>query len=161
MKDLLILFLTVVSLNLMADPPKISKKFNKELSKHFETENLEIIEIKDLLNSSDRYYKVYSENQQLGTVVLTVAKGRYDKFDYMIVYNLDQEIDLIKVLVYRSDYGSEITAKRWLRQFYNKSDDYLKYGSDIQAISGATFSAMSLTKNVNRVNKILRDYFRE
>ena len=76
----------------------------------------------------------------------------------MVVYNLNHKVELIKILIYRSDYGSEITAKRWLSQFYNKTGDSLKYGSDIQAISGATFSAISLTKNINRINKILKEY---
>jgi K+-transporting ATPase c subunit len=71
------------------------------------------------------------------------------------------EIELIKILVYRSAYGSEITAKRWLSQFYFKQRDSLKYGSDIQAISGATVSASSLTENVNRINKLIREKLKD
>ncbi|MCB2194552.1 MAG: FMN-binding protein [Bacteroidetes bacterium] len=159
MRSVLILFLVFFATNLIASPPEISKKFIKELEKHYKTDKIETQEINELSSSSDRYFKVFNGDQYLGIVVLTSARGRYDKFDYMLIYNLNLEIELIKILVYRSDYGSEITAKRWLSQFYKKGDDSLKYGSDIQAISGATFSAMSLTKNVNRINKNLKEYF--
>lgn len=159
MRFLLILFFTVFALELSASPPEISKKFIKELEKHYKTDKVETQEINELSSTSDRYFKVFNGDQYLGIVVLTSARGRYDKFDYILIYNLNLEIALIKILVYRSDYGSEITAKRWLNQFYKKGDDSLKYGSDIQAISGATFSAMSLTKNVNRINNIIKKHF--
>ncbi len=155
---MLILFL-VSSVNVIANPPEVSKKFEKELSKHFGSEIISKKKIKDLSNENDLFFSVFKADADLGLVVLTTAKGRYDKFDFMIIYNTNYEIELIKILVYRSDYGSEITAKRWLSQFYSKQKDELKYGSDIQAISGATFSANSLTKNVNRINKILKEFY--
>lgn len=161
MKSVLILFFVVFTSKLLASPPEISKKFMKELSKHYAIERVETQEIKELSNSNDLFFKAFNGDEYLGVVVLTAAKGRYDKFDYMIIYNHSLEIEFMKILVYRSDYGSEITAKRWLSQFYNKGNDSLKYGSDIQAISGATFSAMALTKNINRINKILEEYFKD
>ncbi|NOQ28100.1 MAG: hypothetical protein GQ564_22280 [Bacteroidales bacterium] len=156
-KNFLIIFFLIASITLMAKPPEVSKKFEKELAKHFESDVVKTIEIKELSKFSDLFFKVFDGDKELGLVVLTSAKGRYDMFDYMIVYNQKLEVELIKILVYRSDYGSEITAKRWLKQFYSKQTENLKYGSDIQAISGATFSATSLTKNVNRINKFLRE----
>lgn len=141
-----------------AQYPEIPPKVQKELSKHFKTELIKYVSIKELSNENDFFLKVYNGDIELGMVVLTSAKGRYDMFDYMVVYNLDFNIELIKVLAYRSQYGSEITAKRWLSQFYSRQEDNLKYGSDIQAISGATFSAVSLTKNINRINKILKEH---
>ena len=151
------IFLLLASFTLMAKPPEVSRKFVKELSKHFESDVV-TEEIKELSKFSDLFFKVLQDDKELGLVVLSSAKGRYDKFDYMIVYNQQLEVELIKVLVYRSDYGSEITAKRWLKQFYTKDTSSLKYGNDIQAISGATFSAIALTRNVNRINKLVRKY---
>jgi hypothetical protein len=143
--------------NVKAVQPTVTKKFQKELTKHFDGESIVTKENKSLSNDNDLFMDIYKGNEKLGIVVLTAAKGRYDKFDYMIVYDLNYKVDLIKILVYRSDYGAEITAKRWLSQFYIKKKDSLKYGSDIQAISGATFSAISLTKNINRINKVLKE----
>jgi Na+-translocating ferredoxin:NAD+ oxidoreductase RnfG subunit len=156
---LIIILLLISSVDLIANPPEVSKKFEKELSKHYDSEIINKKEIKDLSNDKDLFFSVFKADANVGLVVLTTAKGRFDKFDFMIIYNTNYEIELIKILIYRSDYGAEITAKRWLSQFYSKQKDSLKYGSDIQAISGATLSASSLTENVNRINKILREYF--
>ena len=154
----ILVIMFVVSISLMADPPVVSKKFEKELSKYFDSESVKIIEIKILSIDDEMFFKVFNGEKESGIVVLTSAKGRYEKFDYMIIYNREFEVQFIKILIYRSEYGSEIAAKRWLSQFYNKQSDSLRYGSDIQAISGATFSASSLTKNINRINQILKDY---
>lgn len=158
MRTFFVVLLTLFSLDIKADQPVETKKFYKELSNFYGIENIKSIKIEELSNNNDLFLTLYDEYKVLGIAVLTSAKGRYDKFDFMIVYNQRLEVKLIKMLIYRSDYGSEITAKRWLSQFYNKKEDVLKYGSDIQAISGATFSAISLTKNMNRINKILKDY---
>jgi Na+-translocating ferredoxin:NAD+ oxidoreductase RnfG subunit len=159
MRILLALFLSVSFLNLSATPPELSKKVKKELKKHFDSESFVMSEIKNLSNDDEIYFELSDQGKNLGIVVLTTARGRYDKFDYMIIYNPDLEIELIKILVYRSQYGSEISARRWLSQFYGEQeDDSLKYGSDIQAISGATFSGMAITKNIIRINKVLKEY---
>jgi hypothetical protein len=155
---LVILTSFLFTFNVKAVQPTVTKKFQKELAKHFDGESIFTQENKSLSNDNDLFMDIYKGNEKLGLVVLTSAKGRYDKFDYMIVYDLNCKVELIKILVYRSDYGSEITARHWLKQFYTKKEDSLKYGSDIQAISGATFSAISLTKNINRINKVLKEY---
>jgi len=158
MKYFSAILFVLMTLILKAEQPVETKKFYKELSRFFEIETVETTKIESLSNDNDLFFSVNNGDTKLGLVVLTTAKGRYDNFDFMIIYNTNYEIELIKILVYRSDYGAEITAKRWLSQFYSKQKDSLKYGSDIQAISGATFSASSLTKNVNRINKIVREY---
>lgn len=155
---LIFIFGVFISVNTFAERPELNKKVKKELAKHYEIENISTNEISDLSNENDLFFKIYNGESNLGIAVLTSAKGRYDKFDYLLIYNTKYELELIKILVYRSDYGSEISAKRWLSQFYGKKEENLKYGSDIQAISGATFSAISLTKNINRINHILNEY---
>ena len=64
----------------------------------------------------------------------------------MVVFDKNLNVVKTKVLIYREDYGNEIGSKRWLKQFIGKtSSDSLKYGQDIDAISGATISANSMT----------------
>lgn len=159
MKYLLIILAVISSLMVRAESPEISRKVEKEISKHFDHETLKTIKNTKLSKDEAQFFNVYNGDSKVGIVVVSSAKGRYDKFDYMIVYNNDIQIEWIKILVYRSQYGSEIMSRRWLSQFYNKQDDSLKYGSDIQAISGATFSASALTNEVNRINKILKEHF--
>ncbi|RLD75106.1 MAG: hypothetical protein DRJ07_18680 [Bacteroidetes bacterium] len=73
---------------------------------------------------------------------------RYEHFDYMAILNKDLSIKKIKVLVYDGEYGFEITSKLWLKQFIGYQGEKLKYGSDIQAISGATVSAQSISDDI-------------
>lgn len=159
MKRLFVVLLLLLYFNASARKPEESKKFYKELHKFYGTENVQITKLNHLSVKNDFIYEITDKEKDLGIVVLTSVRGRHDWFEFFIIYNPELDIQLIKVLVYRSEYGSEITAKRWLSQFYKKQKDSLKYGSDIQAISGATFSAMALTNNVNRINKMLLEYF--
>ena len=158
MRTYLLLLFSFSFLYASANPPELPKKVKKELEKYFNSNNIELLEIKKISNDKDIFYKVKNQEREVGTVVLSSAKGRFDKFDFMVVYNADLQIELIKILVYRSQYGSEITGKRWLSQFYGIKEDSLKYGSDVQAISGATFSAMAMIESINRINGILRNY---
>ncbi|PLX18704.1 MAG: hypothetical protein C0597_05940 [Marinilabiliales bacterium] len=158
MKISLILLFNILFMAVHASPPEMNKKFEKELEKHFSSDKIVLSKIEEISDEQDIFFKLLNQGAEVGIAVLTEAEGRFDKFDYMIIYDTNLQIELIKILVYRSQYGSEITAKRWLSQFYDKQNDSLKYGSDIQAISGATFSASALTKNINRINKKLREY---
>ena len=161
MRTYLLLLFLFSFLYVSANPPELTKKVKKELGKYFNSNNIELLEIKEISNGKDIFYKAMNQGKEVGIVVLSSAKGRFDKFDFMVVYNADLQIELIKILVYRSQYGSEVTGKRWLSQCYGRKEDSLKYGSDVQAISGATFSAISMTKNINRINKMLNEYFAE
>lgn len=102
--------------------------------------------------SSREYFRFESDGPNNGAmVVFSSPKGRYDNFDYMIIFNVKLEIINIKILKYRSEYGYEISNKGWLQQFYGKSSSGFEYGKDVDSLSGATFSAPSLVKDVNEI----------
>ena len=92
-------------------------------------------------------------------VIITQAKGRYDMFDYLIKVNMDHEIEQVRIINYRSEYGGEIASKKWLQQFAGYSSGELKYKRDISAISGATISANSITSDIQNVMKIFKTNF--
>lgn len=111
------------------------------------------------LDSADgkEYFLFESENAGSGSIVVfSSAKGRYDNFDYMIILKPDLGIMNIKILKYRSEYGYEISNKGWLKQFYNKPVAKFDYRKDIDALSGATYSAPSLVEDVNLILKHLK-----
>ena len=87
--------------------------------------------------------------------VLTQAKGRYDRFDYMLILDQDKKIEKVRVLKYRSEHGGEIGSKKWLEQFENYSVGELRYKHEISAISGATLSAKSITNDIRLVMEIV------
>lgn len=151
------IFLAVLIINLSpglsAQNSDAHEKFEKELANYFYQKKVEKTE---LINdrSSDKIYKLNIDEKFYGYSVLSSAKGRYDFFDFIVVYNTNKEVEYIKVLIYKSQYGQEITNKNWLKQFYKKTKFFV-YGKDIQAISGATFSAESITNKINKLNEIL------
>lgn len=100
-------------------------------------------------------YKLYDNNSLLGYLIITTAKGRYDYFDYMVIYNPDLSIRMIRVLEYRSEHGYEISNTKWLSQFDGSIGCDLNYGHDIDAISGATLSASSITNDLSVLCKFL------
>ena len=71
---------------------------------------------------------------------------------FLLLFDLNYKIKKVKVLIYRENYGGEISSKRWLSQFL-KSDqnDSFVYGDNISAISGATISVKSITSSINYI----------
>ena len=137
------------------------QKFDKSIDSFFKNREIKKIWInKDHLLEEEAVFNLFrlEENGELaGYAYLSSAKGRYDYFDYMVIYNLQLEIEHIKVLVYRSDYGGEIQAKSWLKQLTGKkAGTSLHIGSDVQAISGATISSRSIIEDINQKGEVIR-----
>lgn len=88
--------------------------------------------------------------------VFTESKGRYDMFDYLVITDESGTIQSVRVVKYRSEHGGEIASRRWLSQFEAYSGGRLIYGEDISAISGATRSAMSITRDIPELIQTLQ-----
>ena len=109
-------------------------------------------------NSGHEYYIFNSEKSNKGAIVVfSSVKGRIEYFDYMIIVSSSLEIINIKILKYRSEYGYEISNKGWLKQFYGKPGIRFEYRKDIDALSGATFSAPSLVNDINSILDYLKN----
>lgn len=91
-------------------------------------------------------------------VVFSSATGRFDNFDYMVIVDPSFQIVNIKILKYRSEYGYEISNKGWLKQFYGKKTEPFSYRQNIDALAGATYSARSLTEDINLILEKLKEY---
>jgi Na+-translocating ferredoxin:NAD+ oxidoreductase RnfG subunit len=136
-------------------PKNITKKVNKEVNSVFEITDFTtvMISVSDAVNAKlptkikqDNFFKVIKDQTIKGYFYIGKAPSKTDHFDYMVLFDKDLNVVKTKVLIYREDYGNEIGSKRWLKQFIGKtSSDSLKYGQDIDAISGATISASSMT----------------
>jgi len=143
-------------------PEKLINKAEKLAVKNFK--DTEIIKEPIFIIPSE-YYKVKTDtvfrlNQKdgalMGYLVLSSAMGRFEEFDFMIVYNADLTMTDLKILVYRSEFGYQVSSRGWLKQFLdNPVETQYTYGQNIDAISGATLSGKSLTANVNRLNILI------
>ncbi len=66
-------------------------------------------------------------------------------FDVLVLLDKDKTILKIKILNYFSDYGYEVTSKKYLEKFQGKSICEFSSSTDgVDAISGATISSMAL-----------------
>ena len=149
---------------------RLMKKMLKEIETTFNAKEVKLISLELnkeqlIIHEKDHFFKIEKNNQLLGYAYLGKAASKTVEFDYLILIDTDLIIKKTKILIYREDYGGEIGSKRWLKQFIGKSSsDTLQYEKDIIPISGATISALSMTKAVNsfllnlnilHINKIL------
>ena len=155
-------FLAIVGITLLCSfglPSKLKKKVLKEVTKTFSVKEVTLeavlidISVENKLHKAigkDHLFKIMKDEQLIGYAYVDKAPSKTDEFDYLILLDANLVIAKAKVLVYREDYGGEIGSRRWLKQFIGKkSNDQLKYERDVIAISGATISALSMTKAVN------------
>ena len=137
------------------------KRINKTIASLWEdaeikktTIQLDEIDHKTFAIRTDELQTLKNDNQLVGYLYLARAASRSSLIDYMVIFNPDLSILNVKVLVYREDHGGEVGSKRWLKQFIGKTNGKeMKFGHDIQNISGATISARSLTKSIAQVSK--------
>ncbi|GHC45298.1 FMN-binding protein [Ulvibacter litoralis] len=107
-------------------------------------------------------FKLKSNTETLGYLYLGEAPSKKMVFDYIVMFTPEVTVKKSKVLIYREDYGRQIGSQRWLKQFIGLSpDDAVNYGENIDAISGATISAASMTTAISEVlaaMKVLKTY---
>ncbi len=160
-----LLLLLLISEVGAADPPNLNKKVEKEVVKLFSTET-QLREIpvivdgqkaSDLLREGDLPYAIESLEGIVGYVFSTSAKGRFDYFDYSVIYSKDLSVMGLMVTTYRSSHGAEICSKGWLKQFNGYHGEEIRLGKDVDTISGATFSASSMVEDIKRCYLLMKD----
>lgn len=68
-------------------------------------------------------------------------------FDYIILFDSMARIKHIRITDYQATHGQQITAKSWLRQFYDYSADNQEFPG-VDAISGATISVNAASSDI-------------
>lgn len=132
------------------------------IQKTMKEKQLEITDTYDLSETlEDGHRMVVYAFKKTGTeaenyAVFTESKGRYDLFDYLVITDHEGTVEKVQVIKYRSEHGGEIASRKWLSQFENYQGGELQYGEDISAISGATLSAGSITRDMQKVVNSLK-----
>lgn len=165
--------------------PRITKVINKTISKLWKNQDIQqnLCCVQHDLESEiffkgNLLYKLTAAGQDKGWLVLRRAYGckvggcgsgnystasqvcaadgnAYEVFDYALFLNEQLEILKVVVVDYPGDYGYEITSPGWLNQFIGYNGGDLTYGSDVDAISGATISANSITWDIVKVHGMM------
>jgi hypothetical protein len=140
-------------------PEKQALRIVKSVLKEKDISLIERIPVKNKIDplKTIALYKFSVNADKIFFVAFTQAKGRYESFDYLLSVTGNFEVEKIRILKYRSEYGGEIASKRWLQQFEKYSSGELRYKKEISALSGATISATSLVADIPKVLKIIKD----
>lgn len=138
------------------------KKVDKSFSKIWEVESPTLTQItftiaeleKAEVKNIELYKLTSNTNKDLGYVYFKESPSKMLSFIYMIAFDKDLKIYHTEVLRYPENYGAEICSKRFLKQFYGKSNgENIEFEKDIDGISGATISAKSITRGVKIASK--------
>jgi len=154
----LILFLSFIFLS-FSYPKNMDKKITKEIKS---TLDLTDFKLKPISVNSEKglplkineasLFKIQTGSALKGYFYFGQAKGKAAKFDFIVIFDKDLIVAKVKLMVYRESYGGEIGSFRWLRQFIGLvPTSSVVYKKDIAGISGATISASSLTRAVNKL----------
>ena len=160
MKKLLLFGLTLFCVSaLFASNDELLAKAEKAAVKIIDSELHNLSKLDDFGREKDCLYSFQDDEGVENFLVTTSSMGRLEEFDYMVIFDKSYKVVSVRVLVYRSMYGGQIMNNRWLRQFEGLIPGIqLTYTEDVQAISGATFSAESITKDINRLSLLISEY---
>ena len=130
----------------------VEKKAVKTINNYFKIKEFDyhaVHAFPSLGLKENHIFKIYHNEKNIGYFAIDQSMGQYDNFDYLVLFDSNLKILTVKLLAYREDYGYEISSKWWLSQFIGKkSGDKMEYKQDIDALSGATISAKSITNSL-------------
>ncbi|MBW2961799.1 FMN-binding protein [Mesonia aestuariivivens] len=159
-----LIFLACISFSF--ENGELEEKFHKAIRGTYDVENFDVKEIEAPADINEklpaktgdkRFFQIFSEGTSVGYAYLGKAPSKKKEFDYVVMFDNDLIIKKSKVLIYRENYGQQIGTQRWLKQFIGMSpSSEVNYGENVAAISGATISASSMARAVNKVLKTMK-----
>jgi Na+-translocating ferredoxin:NAD+ oxidoreductase RnfG subunit len=173
-KIIVLLSLIVLTHYVAAVPDATDRQLQRELSKIFKTQGVELVEIPypAKYNLNGKYYRV--GNQSFHAQVKYVYVGRVNTFrsssansfsgenpeyfDYFILFDENKIITQVRIIDYQATHGEMISSPGWLKRFVgHKSTKPLEVGRQIDGISGATISVNKITFDIRQKTHILSD----
>lgn len=107
------------------------------------------------------HWEVFYEDSLIARAFLDNVLGRTQPITFLVIINKKGEIVYNSVVKYRSHRGGGVQNRNWLDQFVGRDvNSGFKVGSDIQAISGATYSVKSLTKGFGKILTLYEKVFK-
>jgi len=149
------------------------KKIHRTIKKQWKIENFKISEISGFeKNGLTGFYSIKSNSKLLGYLFVgrvnscrsggcsidsEIQDLSFEFFDYFVIIDTLVSIKKVKIFNYQATQGHEVMSHGWLRQFVGYSGlQELRYGKEIEAISGATVSAKALKDDIQFKVKLLK-----
>ena len=99
---------------------------------------------------------VTKEGKVIGWAVALDEMGKIKPITFLVGIDVQRKVLDVYVLEYRDMFGSEIKRKSFLRQFKGKaSQDPIKIGKDIDAVTQATISSRAASSAVKKALRII------
>ena len=110
------------------------------------------------LNDFIYIYKVSEKGKIKAYGFLDNVKGKAMPITFLVVFNTKGVILSSHIVKYREQYGGEVASKVWNKDFKGKDagSDYT-VGKSIDAISGATISANSVSKGIKKLAILFKE----
>ncbi len=96
-------------------------------------------------------WKINYKNKKYYAVIDNVM-GRQFPITFVVIFDNSGSVIFTKILKYRNTKGHGVKKESWLSQFNQKNaKSSFIYNKDVDGVSGATISAKSLTKGINKL----------
>jgi Na+-translocating ferredoxin:NAD+ oxidoreductase RnfG subunit len=112
--------------------------------------------IKQKFYQDQIHYWIIEVDGKYHYALLDNTLGKTMPITFLVLFDENQEVIHSSIIKYREGYGGEISGKNWLNQFLGmRNDSLLKFGKDIDGITGATISVKSFTKGISKLSLLL------
>ncbi|MBF0432157.1 MAG: FMN-binding protein [Fibrobacteria bacterium] len=114
-------------------------------------------QVKQKFFRDDVYFWIVKNNNKIiGYALLDNVMGKALPITFLVVLDTSLSIRAVSIIKYRETIGGEIANKNWTAQFVNKNaTSGFLLGRDIDGISGATMSVVSVSKGVEKLVLLL------
>ena len=111
--------------------------------------------------SSDYHlYVVDGGDGAIGYAVRSKAQSRSGTFTFLVILDSQFLVREVRILSYIGDRRGEVRSKGFTDRFKGKgSQDPIRVGQDIQAVTGATISSRAIADGVRRAIQLVEGKF--
>ncbi len=176
-KTIFIFFLTVswfviIGLKSSGELKLPSDKINKTIRKRLGDFSFDLISVdSESVIYPTLLYRIVADNSTSGYVYVSrlnscraggcdanpmMQNAEFEYFDYFFVTDSTGKIINVKIFNYQATHGHQVMSRGWLKQFIGfQGYQSLNYGTDIQAVSGATISAKAIIGDIQDAEKLI------
>jgi len=131
---------TDIRMNILKLDKQVKKKVENQVKQKFYRDKL-------------YYWTITEEDSTMVYAFLDNVIGKSMPITFLVILNINGDIINANVIKYREAYGGEVDNRRWLQQFVNRDNNSsYQIGGDINGISGATISAKSMSKGIQKIS---------
>lgn len=103
------------------------------------------------------FQAIEGESGTMGYLAEQQVSARSGMFKVTVILDLDRSVKLAYASQYVGERGREVCSERFAQQFRGKaSNDPIRVGEDIDAVTGATVSSRTMATSVRRIVHLAR-----